>query len=92
VHFHKLTLRVELPRDAATVPSVGDVWPVAGWWEREVFDLFGITFAGHPDLRRLMTPSDWTGHPLRKDYVYPTEYNAIPLRREGQRFADGPYA
>jgi NADH-quinone oxidoreductase subunit C len=63
-----LFLKTEIPRDEAVTDSISDLWPGADWQEREVFDLFGIVFRGHPDLRRILLPDDWVGHPLRKDY------------------------
>jgi NADH-quinone oxidoreductase subunit C len=57
-----------VPGAEPRLPSVADLWPSADWAEREIFDLFGITFEGHPDLRRIQLPYDWQGHPLRKDY------------------------
>lgn len=64
----RLRLKVKLPGDGARVPSVISVWTGANYYEREVWDLFGVHFDGHPDLRRIMMPDDWEGHPLRKDY------------------------
>ena len=61
-------LRVRLPGDSPVIESVVPVWPTADWHEREIFDLFGMRFEGHPDLRRLLMPEDWEGYPLRKDY------------------------
>jgi NADH-quinone oxidoreductase subunit C len=64
----RLRLKVSLPGDRPEIPTLQGVWPAAGWLEREVWDLFGIVFNGHGDLRRLLMPDDWQGHPLRKDY------------------------
>jgi len=61
-------LKCEVLREDPVVSSLTDLWPSADWLEREVYDLFGIRFAGHPDLRRILLPDDWVGHPLRKDY------------------------
>jgi NADH-quinone oxidoreductase subunit C len=67
----RLRLKVKLPGPDPVVHSVTPLWPGANWHEREIFDLFGIQFEGHPDLRRILMPEDWEGYPLRKDY--PTE-------------------
>jgi NADH-quinone oxidoreductase subunit C len=86
-HHHALTLKVRCPRPEGgthetwipEVPSVARVHPAANWHEREQWDLLGVRFTGHPDLRRILLPEEWIGHPLRKDYVYPTEHGGMPL-------------
>ncbi len=81
-------LKVKLAA-GATVPTLQPVWPAAGWPEREIWDLFGIVFEGHEDLRRILTPDDWEGHPLRKDYpvqVRKTAQTYEPLEVTEQEF------
>lgn len=67
----RLRVKVRVPGNDPVVRSVTSVWPTANWHEREMFDLFGVRFEGHPDLRRILLPDDWEGYPLRKDF--PTE-------------------
>jgi NADH-quinone oxidoreductase subunit C len=79
---HLFAVRIEVERGGAVIPSVADVWPAAEWHEREAFDLMGVTFSGHPDLRRILCADDWVGYPLRKDYEFPLEYHGIPATTE----------
>jgi len=67
-HNHRLRLKVRLDEDDAVVATAAPLWPIANWLEREVWDMFGIRFEGHPDLRRLLLYEEFAGHPLRKDY------------------------
>lgn len=78
-HRHKITLKVRCPKDDPVVPSVAAIWPTAEWHEREAYDLIGVRFEGHPDLRRILLPEDWEGHPLRKDYQPPAFWHDIPV-------------
>jgi NADH-quinone oxidoreductase subunit C len=64
----RVRLIVRLDSDSASLDSITPVWPSANFYEREIFDLFGVHFGGHPNLKRIMMPEDWQGHPLRKDY------------------------
>ena len=81
-HRHAIVLKVEADRANPVVPSVEGVWKAANWMEREVFDLLGVTFTGHPDLRRLLLPDDWVGYPLRKDYEEAGGYHGVSNVRE----------
>jgi NADH-quinone oxidoreductase subunit C len=65
---NRLRIKVRLPGTDARMPTLSGVWPAMNWAEREVWDLFGIHFEGHPDMRRILMPDDWDGHPARKDY------------------------
>ena len=81
-HRHSAVLKVKLPRENPAVKTLEGVWKSANWMEREIFDLVGVNFEGHSDLRRLLMPEDWVGHPLRKDFVEPLEYHGIATVRE----------
>lgn len=83
----RFTLKVVLPRwrddrpgELPEVPSLCGVWKTADWQEREVYDLVGVRFVGHPHLTRILLSEDWVGHPLRKDYEFPLEYHGIRCR------------
>jgi NADH-quinone oxidoreductase subunit C len=76
---HRYTLKCRLPRDAPKVHTVESVWSVANWHERETFDMFGVDFEGHSDMRRILCPDDWEGYPLRKDYIFPKTYRDMPV-------------
>jgi NADH-quinone oxidoreductase subunit C len=83
-HRHRIVVKIVLPRWKANktgelpeVPTVTSVWRGADWHEREVYDLSGVRFTGHPELRRILLSEDWVGHPLRKDYEFPLEYHGI---------------
>ena len=80
--LHKIVLKVTVTKIEPVTLSVTGVWQGANWFERECFDLFGVRFEGHPDLRRLLLPDDWEGHPLRKEYVFPTEYGGVDNTRD----------
>lgn len=73
----RISVKTELPRDAVRLESLTSLWSAANWHERECYDLSGVTFAGHPDLRRILCPDDWEGHALRKDYKAPDYYHGI---------------
>lgn len=76
---HKIAIKAIVPKDKAEMPSVSDIWLTANWHERESFDLFGINYLGHPDLRRILLPDDWEGHPLRKDYQVAEFYHGMKV-------------
>ena len=85
----RLRMKVRLLADEAHVETVSSVWPAANWLEREVWDLFGIAFDGHPDPRRLLMPEDWDGYPLRKDYpvqIRKTPTSSEPLQVTAEEF------
>jgi NADH-quinone oxidoreductase subunit C len=79
-HLHSFALKVQVPRENPAVPTVEGVWGVANWHEREAWDLFGILFTGHSDMRRILLPDDWQGYPLRKDWQDPEYYNGLHVK------------
>jgi NADH-quinone oxidoreductase subunit C len=81
VHRHAICVKVDLPRATPRAPTVVPVWPTANWLEREQYDLLGVVFEGHPDLRRLLMPDDWVGHPMRKDFHEPKSYRGMLTTR-----------
>ena len=75
----RIALKTRVPRENPQIATTALVWPTANWHERETFDMYGIEFVGHPDLRRLLLPEDWEGWPLRKDYEMPKSWQGVPL-------------
>lgn len=75
-----LAIKVIIPRDNPEVESLCSIWKSANWMERETFDMYGIRFLNHPDLRRILMPADWEGYPLRKDYQHQETYRNIDVK------------
>jgi NADH-quinone oxidoreductase subunit C len=80
-HRHSFVVKADLPRDNPTIPSVAALWVTADWQEREQYDLLGVLFDGHPELKRILMPDDWVGHPMRKDYKEAPRYREMPTTR-----------
>jgi NADH-quinone oxidoreductase subunit C len=76
---HRYMLKCRLPRESPHLHTVESIWRVANWHEREAFDMFGVDFEGHSDMRRILCPDDWEGYPLRKDYISPKTYRDMPV-------------
>ena len=76
-HLHKIEIRISVNRDKPKIPSIEQIWRIGDWFEREVYDMYGIIFDGHRDLRRILLPDDWEGWPLRKDYETQETFHGI---------------
>lgn len=76
-HGHHVVIKARLPRENPEVESVAGLWPAADWHEREAYDMFGIIYKNHPNLRRILLAEDWEGFPLRKDFVYPETIHGV---------------
>ncbi len=79
VFNHKIAVKVKCSREGGSIPTVSCVWHTANWHEREAYDMYGMHFAGHPDLKRILCPEDWEGYPLRKDYKVQESYHGIKV-------------
>lgn len=79
---HSIMVKTVISREKPEIHTVSHLWKTADWHEREAYDLFGITFHNHPDLRRILMPADWEGHPMLKDYEEPTTYRGMKTIRE----------
>ena len=81
-HFkHYIEIRIEI-NDEQTIPSISDLWGSADWHEREAYDMMGLQFEGHPNLKRILLADDWEGHPLRKKYKEPDYYHGMPVPKD----------
>jgi NADH-quinone oxidoreductase subunit C len=78
-HLHRVVIKTIVPKDAPRLSTVEHLWKIANWHEREVYDLYGVVFDKHSDLRRILLPDDWEGHPMRKDYQEPDIYRGMKV-------------
>ena len=79
VHIHQIIIKTIVPKESPRLFTVEHLWKAANWHEREIYDLYGVVFDNHSDLRRILLPDDWQGHPMRKDYQEPDMYRGIKV-------------